>query len=169
MPSRWPSTAAPSWLRSFNAIGAGQSGQFALPSFAAQLAAIARDEVAAVIQVGDLSPRRDFLHVDDAVAGYQVLVEHEDAAGVYNLASGEAFSIREALDRLRRISGVEASVEREEARVRPVDLPLLCGSTARASPLSAGAVSTTLDEALADLWHAVRDAPAVSRLRTLRA
>ena len=59
------------------------------------------------------------------------LAERGERGRVYNLASGEAFSIGEVLDRLRRISGVTAWVERDEARVRPIDLPLLCGSAGR--------------------------------------
>ncbi len=106
--------------RAFNIVGIGQSRQFAVPSFAAQLAAIRRGERPAVLQVGDLSPRRDFLHVDDAASAYRTLIDHGEPGGVYNLASGDAWSIGEVLDRLRRISGVEAEVERDEERLRPV-------------------------------------------------
>lgn len=139
-------------VRSFNAIGAGQGSQFALPSFAAQLAAIGRGEVSPVIRVGDLSPRRDFVHVGDTVAGFELLTQHEDAVGVYNLASGRATSIAEALDGLRQVSGVQAAVERDEARVRPVDLPVLCGSAARIEALG-WERKFSLEDALAELWE----------------
>lgn len=139
-------------VRSFNAVGAGQARHFALPSFAAQLASISRGESEPVIRVGDLSPRRDFLHAADAAAGYQALIEHGDPGGIYNLASGEAFSIGEVLDRLRDVSGVEARVERDEARVRPIDLPLLCGDAARIEGLG-WRRQFTLDDAVEDLWR----------------
>ena len=60
-------------VRSFNAIGSGQAPTFALPSFAAQLAAIRRGESEPVLRVGDLSPRRDFVHVLDVVEGAPTL------------------------------------------------------------------------------------------------
>lgn len=139
-------------VRSFNAVGAGQTRRFALPSFAAQLAAIERGEAEPVLKVGDLSPRRDFLHVDDVAAGYQTLIEHGAGGEVYNLAGGGHCSIGEALDRLRAISGVAAGVERDEARVRPVDLPLLCGDARRLRELG-WRPERGLDDALRDLWR----------------
>ncbi len=128
-----------------------------MPSFARQLAAIERGEQEPVIQVGDLSPRRDFLHVEDAVAGYQVLIERGEPGRAYNLASGVEMEIREALERLCKVSGVAARVEREESRVRPVDLPVLCGSTKRIEALG-WRREHDLDEALTDLWRTTRTA-----------
>lgn len=143
-------------MRSFNAVGAGQSKQFALPSFAAQLAAIERGRSEPVLRVGDLSPRRDFLHVADAASGYRVLIERGERGQVYNLASGEARSIGEVLDRLRAISGVSAVVERDEERVRPIDLPLLAGDAGRLRRLG-WRPEHTLDDALEDLWREARE------------
>jgi GDP-4-dehydro-6-deoxy-D-mannose reductase len=139
-------------VRSFNAVGAGQARHFALPSFAAQLAAIGQGEAEPVIEVGDLSPRRDFLHADDVAAGYQTLLEH--GAG---LASGEDHSIGEALERLRAISGVAAEVKRDPSRERPVDLPRLCGDAGRLRALG-WRPERGLDEALRDLWQEARAA-----------
>lgn len=139
-------------VRSFNAVGAGQAKRFALPSFAAQLATIKRGEADPVLRVGDLSPRRDFLHADDAAAGYQTLIERGVPGQVYNLASGQHHSIGEALERLRAISGVEAEVARDESRVRPVDLPQLSGDARRLRALG-WQPERSLDDALRDLWE----------------
>ncbi len=146
-------------VRSFNAVGAGQSPQFALPSFAAQLAAIRRGERQPVLRVGDLSPRRDFVHVADVVEGYRVLAVRGEGGSVYNLASGRGVSIAGALDRLRRISGVEARVERDESRVRPVDIPLLVGDNRRLTSLG-WSPRKDLDQALEELWREAVAEPA---------
>ncbi len=140
-------------VRAFNVVGVGQSHQFAVPSFAAQLAAIGAGERAAVLKVGDLSPRRDFLHVADAASAYRVLIENGEPGRVYNVASGEAWSIREVLDQLREISGVTAEVRRDEARVRPVDVPLLQGDNQRLRDLG-WAPEYDLHRALTEIWHA---------------
>ena len=140
--------------RAFNVVGVGQSEHFAVPSFAAQLAAISRGERPPVMRVGDLSPRRDFLHVIDAATAYRVLIERGERGGVYNLASGEAWSIGEVLDRLRAISGVAAEVERDERRLRPVDTPLLQGDSRRLRALG-WAPRYDLDRALDEVWRAV--------------
>lgn len=139
-------------VRSFNSIGPGQAPHFALPSFAAQLRAISKGEALPVLKVGDLSPRRDFLHVVDAVEGYVTIVERGEPGEVYNLASGTAHSIRHALDRLRAISGVDAEVETDPQRVRPVDVPLLQGDVTKLRALG-WSPSHDLDAALRDIWE----------------
>jgi GDP-4-dehydro-6-deoxy-D-mannose reductase len=142
-------------VRSFNLVGAGQAPTFALPSFARQLAAIGRGEREPVLRVGNLSARRDFLHVDDALAAYRRLAEVGRPGEIYNLASGEAVSIRQALDRLREISGVAAEVEVDPERLRPVDVPVLAGDAGRLRELG-WAPRRSLDDALAELWHEAR-------------
>jgi GDP-4-dehydro-6-deoxy-D-mannose reductase len=146
-------------VRSFNALGAGQSKSFALPSFAAQLAAIAQGRSQPVLKVGDLSPRRDFLHAADVASGYRMLIDRGEGGEVYNLASGEAHSIGEVLDRLLAVSGVTAALERDESRIRPIDLPLLAGDSGRLRRLG-WRPEHTLDDALEDLWREAREAAA---------
>ncbi len=143
-------------VRAFNIIGVGQAGHFAVPSFARQLAAIAKGERAAVLRVGDLRPRRDFLHVADAASAYRILIDRGEPGQVYNLASGEAWSIGEVLDRLRSISGVTAEVEHDEERLRPVDVPLLRGDNRKIRDLG-WAPRYDLDQALGDVWRAANE------------
>jgi GDP-4-dehydro-6-deoxy-D-mannose reductase len=138
--------------RSFNMIGAGQARNFALPSFAAQLAGIARGELEPVLKVGNLSARRDFVPVEDGVAAYRLLAEKGSPGGIYNVASGRAFSMREALDRLMAVTGIEARVEVDPERFREADIPLLVGDASRLRALG-WEPRQTLDDALRDLWR----------------
>lgn len=144
--------------RSFNLVGPGQSSKFALPTFAAQLAGFRRGahgEREPVLRVGNLSARRDFVHVDDGAEAFRLLAEKGKPGGIYNIANGQAFSIAEALERLTAVSGVDARIEPDPERMRPVDLPLLLGD---ARPLRAlgWEPRRTLDDAIKDLWAAVR-------------
>jgi len=140
--------------RAFNFVGPGQSPIFALPAFARQLAAIqAGHGGEPVLRVGNLAARRDFVHVDDGAAALRLLAEKGKPGEVYNIASGRAFSIAEALDRLMAISGVGARIEQDPGRMRPVDLPLLVGDSGRLRALG-WAPQRSLDDALADLWQA---------------
>lgn len=140
--------------RSFNLIGPGQAPNFALPAFALQLAAIARGEQEPVLKVGNLSAKRDFVHVDDGAEAYRVLAEKGRPGEVYNLACGQAWSIGDALEMLMKTSGVEARVEQDPERMRPVDLPLLVGDSKRLRDLG-WQPRRNLEQALADLWATV--------------
>ncbi len=140
--------------RVFNLIGPGQTPSFALPTFAAQLAEIARGTVPPVLKVGNLSARRDFVHVEDGAAALACLAEHGRRGTVYNVASGRSLSIEEMLAALVRASGVDASIEVEPSRLRPVDNPLLCGDASTLRALG-WAPRRSAEQALADLWRSV--------------
>ncbi|MFP3941765.1 MAG: GDP-mannose 4,6-dehydratase [Acidobacteriota bacterium] len=139
-------------VRSFNLIGPGQARRFALPSFAAQLAAIRRGEAEPVLRVGNLSARRDFVHVEAAARAYALLASGKSPGGTYNLASGRALSVAEALDTLVRISGVEARIEKDRDRFRPVDQPLLVGDPSRLRALGWGP-EPGAEAAIEALWR----------------
>ncbi len=139
-------------VRSFNLIGPGQAPRFALPSFAAQLAGVRRGESEPVLRVGNLSARRDFVHVEAAVRAYELLLREGIPGTAYNLSSGRAWSIQQALDALIRISGVHARVETDPERFRPIDQPLLCGDPARLSALG-WRPEPGFDRAIEDIWH----------------
>jgi GDP-4-dehydro-6-deoxy-D-mannose reductase len=142
--------------RAFNLIGPGQSARFALPAFARQLAAIALGRQEPVLSVGNLAPRRDFLHVADGVRAYRLLALSGEPGTAYNIASGRALSIGEVLQRLQAIAGIEARVETDRERLRPTDLPLLAGDPGRLVALG-WRPERTVDEALAELWESVRE------------
>ncbi|MDH3405012.1 MAG: GDP-mannose 4,6-dehydratase [Acidobacteriota bacterium] len=141
-------------VRSFNAIGAGQAPDFALPAFARQLAAIRKGVQEPVLEVGNLAARRDFIPVGDVVTAYETLLSHGEPGAAYNLGSGRALSIEQALRRLIAVSGVEAAIEVDPARFRPVDVPLLQADASRLRALG-WAPRGDLDEALRALWESV--------------
>lgn len=138
-------------VRSFNVVGRGQVPTFALPAFAAQLGAIRRGEQEPVLKVGNLAARRDFLHVADAVEAYAAIVESGTETRVFNLGSGSAVSVGEALERLLAVSGVAARVEVDPARFRPVDIPLLQADNGRLRALG-WEPRHSLEEALGEIW-----------------
>jgi len=142
-------------VRSFNLVGPGQAATFALPSFARQLVAVERGEAEPVVRVGNLSARRDFVHVADGVAAYRLLAGRGEPGEVYNLATGRAVSIREALDRLIALAGVEAEVVVDPERMRPVDVPVLAGDPGKLAALGWRA-ERTLDDALRELLEEAR-------------
>lgn len=136
--------------RSFNHTGPGQDPRFSLPSFARQLSAIRQGDAPPLLQVGNLSARRDVLDVRDVVRAYHVLLNRGASGGIYNVCSGTAHTIHSLVERMVAISGTTAGLEVDSQRVRPVDVPLLVGDPTRLHALGWNA-EIPLDATLADL------------------
>lgn len=122
-------------LRAFNHTGPGQGGDFAVPAFARQLAAIAHGRQAPVLRVGNLDAARDFLDVRDVCAAYVAVLREGGgmaSGSVLNIASGIPRRIGDVLDALIGLSGLDVRIETDPARLRPSDIPLAIGDAARA-------------------------------------
>ncbi len=124
-------------VRPFNHTGPGQSTAFAVPAFAAQIAAVERGEREPVLRVGNLDARRDFLDVRDVVEAYllAVTVPRLPRGIVLNVASGDPRRIGDVLDALLALSGTVIRIERDPALMRPSDVPVMAGDAARARAL----------------------------------
>jgi GDP-4-dehydro-6-deoxy-D-mannose reductase len=86
--------------RSFSHTGPGQSPDFVCSDWALQIARIEKGLGKPVIEVGNLSVKRDFTDVRDVVRAYVLLMEKGKKGEVYNVCSGKAVALREILDLL---------------------------------------------------------------------
>ncbi len=149
--------------RPMNHLGKGQDARFVVPAFARQIAAMQAGGGPNKIAVGDLSPVRDFSHVEDVVEAYHLLLQKGTAGEVYNVASGVGRSIRALLDELLSLAGVAASIEVDPARVRPTELPALVGDASKLRALGwhpRRTVREALADVLAEAGAAILSAPA---------
>lgn len=80
-------------LRLFNVYGPGQSASFLIPTIARQ--AVDRD--CPEIVVADLSPRRDFIHVDDVVEAL-LAAPRLPSGEVFNVGSGRSHSVQDVIE-----------------------------------------------------------------------
>lgn len=142
--------------RAFNHIGPGQRESFVVPAFAAQLAEIAAGRSEPVIRVGNLDAERDLSDVRDVVRAYRLLVAGGHVGQPVNVASGRSVRIRDVLDRLIAISGLSVAVEVDEALLRRVDVPVICGDVSRLTALTTWQPRHDLDDSLLAIWHDAR-------------
>lgn len=92
-------------LRPFNVYGSGQESRFLLPWIVEQ----ALDPARARIELTDLAPRRDYVHVSDVVAAI-LAVASAEVAGTFNVGSGESYSVAEVAASIVRLAGVDKPV-----------------------------------------------------------
>jgi nucleoside-diphosphate-sugar epimerase len=96
-------------LRPFNIFGPGQRSEFLIPTILAQVRA------GETIRVADLTPRRDYLFVDDLMAALSRTLELPHGYRLFNLASGVSYSVQEIIDTVQAAAGTRLPVASEDA------------------------------------------------------
>lgn len=96
---------------------------------------------------------RDYIHVSDlAEAHVKALEATRDRSLICNLGSEHGHSVREVIESVKRVTGLDVNVV-EEAR-RPGDPPRLTASAARAKSLLGWTPRyTAIDEIVETAWH----------------
>lgn len=104
-------------VRPFNTFGPRQSARAVIPTIISQLAAGRRE-----IQLGALTPTRDFTFVPDTVAGFTAALTSDAGIGeVINLGVGFEVSIAETFTLIAEVMGVDAIATEDPARLRPAN------------------------------------------------
>jgi GDP-4-dehydro-6-deoxy-D-mannose reductase len=117
--------------RGFNHTGPRRGDVFVTSNFAKQVVSIGLGLAEPVIRVGNLEAIRDFTDVRDMVRAYWMAVESGRPGEVYNIATGVGHRIRDVLDRLIELAGVEVTVEVDPDRLRPSDVEILVGDASK--------------------------------------
>lgn len=122
-------TGAPVYLsRAFNIIGPGQPPTFVCSALAHQVKNILQGNAKAVLQVGNLSPKRDFVDVRDVVRAYWLIITRGQPGEIYNICSGRGYTIKDVVHLLLRIAGLKnCKIEQVPHRTKPFDIPLSIG------------------------------------------
>jgi nucleoside-diphosphate-sugar epimerase len=92
-------------VRPFNVYGPGQESRFLIPWIVEQALDPARPRV----ELTDLAPRRDYIHVSDVVDAI-LAVADASCTGTFNVGSGESHSVAEVADTIVRLAGVDKPV-----------------------------------------------------------
>jgi GDP-4-dehydro-6-deoxy-D-mannose reductase len=146
-------------VRPFGHTGPGQSDQFVVPALASRIARAERDGVDE-IPVGSLDAVRDLSDVRDVDRAYRQLALEGVAGEAYNVCSGVGVSIREIADLLLTHAKRDIRLVTDPALVRAVDAPRMVGDNAKLRETTGWAPEFSLEQTLADVLAAARDAVA---------
>jgi len=103
--------------RFFNAFGPNETNPHLIPEIHRQLVEGKRR-----LKLGNLEPKRDFIHTQDMAVAMRLLIDNAGKGiDVFNLGSGNEYSVREIVDAFARELGEEITVESDPDRVRKVD------------------------------------------------
>jgi nucleoside-diphosphate-sugar epimerase len=110
------------WARIFNIVGPGQEERHFCGRVAAQCAAIKFGLVPKRIEVGDLTPTRDFIDVRDVAIALAALATDGKSGVAYNVASGDETAMSRVLDLALEISGLSGQVAIDNTYQRAADI-----------------------------------------------
>jgi len=137
--------------RPFNHTGPRQDPTYVAPTFAQQIASIEKGRMRPEIVVGNLDASRDLHDVRDTVRAYAAIVERGEPGRIYNVCAGQAFKVRDVLNRLVAMSRVPVTITVDPARYRPSDNLMLWGDRSRIEQELGWRPEISLDETLHDL------------------
>jgi len=117
--------------RAFNHTGPRQRTGFVIPDFASQIAKIEAGQMPPVLEVGNLSSKRDISDVRDVVGAYLSLMRKGKAGEAYNVCSQEAYIIKNVLKILLSLSKKKIKVKLDKKKSRPAEIPILVGDNSK--------------------------------------
>jgi len=141
--------------RPFNHIGPGQSTDFVVPAIVNRLLQAVADGADEIV-VGDLSTRRDFSDVRDVVRAYRLLIERGVSGEVYNIASGVDVGLFDIAQRLVASIAPNVRLVTDQSLIRPVEVPVSCGSYEKLFRATTWRPTITLDQSLDDVIDEMR-------------
>lgn len=110
-------------VRAFNHTGPKQGLGFVIPDFSKQIAEIEVLNKEPIIYVGNLKAERDISDVRDIVKGYYALLMKGKSGEIYNIGSGNAYSMEYLVKKLIKYSNREVEIEIDPKKFRPIDTP----------------------------------------------
>jgi nucleoside-diphosphate-sugar epimerase len=139
-------------LRPFNTYGRRDNTHFLVERMVVQM--LRGDAV----KLGDPTPERDLLYIDDHVEAYLACFARPEASigQVFNFCTGEKLTVRALADKLSKITGFRGEIAWNAIPRRPLDIHVLYGDAAKAKSVLGWEPRVRLDEGLqrtVDFWR----------------
>ncbi len=132
--------------RPFNTYGPRQSARAVIPNIISQIAAGKE-----VLDLGDLTPTRDFNYVEDTCQGFIELAQCDNAVGrTINIGSGGEISVGDTAELIKKLMKSSIIIRHDEARIRPgkSEVFRLISDISLISSLTSYKAQNTLEEGL---------------------
>lgn len=103
--------------RFFNAFGPNETNPHLIPVIQDQV-----NDGLRVISLGNLEPKRDFIHTSDMAKAIDLLLQKFDAGiDTFNLGSGVEYSVKEIVEAFEYVIGEKIIIQQDPGRMRKSD------------------------------------------------
>jgi nucleoside-diphosphate-sugar epimerase len=109
-------------VRTYNAIGRGQSLQFLIPKVVA-----AFKDRKSQLEIGSFDVERDYIDVRDVAAMWHLLIQSKEPPSIVNFSNGETATLQTIIAKLSALTGHRLAVVTNEVHQRKYDIPYQCG------------------------------------------
>jgi len=117
-------------LRNFNTYGRKDNRHFVIERIITQML---KEKV---VMLGDPSPIRDFIYINDHVNSYLTCLGNEKAIGeIFNFCTGHSTSIAQLVDLIKELTSFKGEVVWNTIPKRPLDITKLVGDYSKAEKL----------------------------------
>jgi GDP-4-dehydro-6-deoxy-D-mannose reductase len=137
--------------RGFNHTGPRRGQVFVTSSFAKQIAQIEAGLQEPTLYVGDLESKRDWTDTRDMVRAYWAATESCTPGEVYNVGSGQVWTVGEMLNIQLAHAKTKITVEQDPSRLRPSDVVLLWADVSKFQAEADWAPQIPFEKTMADL------------------
>ena len=133
--------------RFFNAFGPNETNPHLIPEIEKQLR-----EGLRTIKLGNLTPKRDFIHTHDMANAVKLLLSLENTGyDTFNLGRGIEYSVVEIVEAFERQLGEKITIEVDEARVRKVERQHLLADVSKLKRVAGWEPVWGIDEGIKNL------------------
>jgi len=103
--------------RFFNAFGPNETNPHLIPEIQKQILGGNR-----IIELGNISPKRDFIHTYDMVEAVHLLMKKFDKGiDIFNLGQGQEYAVTEVVKMFEKAIGEKIQIKQVESRIRKVE------------------------------------------------
>lgn len=115
-------------LRTFNIIGKGISKNLSIGNFIDKITKASDGDS---ITVGNLYPRRDFLHIEDVVEAYWEVLKDGKSGEIYNVCSGKSIPMQDIFSAFVRMSNKKLSSTVDEKLIKKDEIMDIYGDNSK--------------------------------------
>ncbi len=139
--------------RLFNAVGTNETNPHLIPAILEQL-----EEGKTDVELGNLYPKRDYIHVDDIAAGLKSLAdyEHFTKEKIFNIGSGTERSIQDLIDIFCEVTKLDIKIIQVKSRMRKNDRKSQLANITRLGNVTKWRPERDVNLAIAQIWEELK-------------